>query len=495
MAYKTKKIDVTDHDRRKPHSEKQIHIDQYRRRQQTGRGVQTVRSVRNASQSQRDIDQDLWGDGYGVKSRYSTPFRTPISDDRAALMKRDGKAVILNNKMFAVGGGGYGNTYCSVYVNSGKQGWGFYHVPVDAKGRVPLNVAAERLMDIADGDRGGRHRNVMIDFGETAKIQADVRSTKKEERAKAFRWYIHPNESDIKQLDTHHADLRQILSGKGKRKKHIVIVGGSEEQRKAVGDHIQKAFTIKEKKILAGTLFKIQNAGAGIAGYYSQPRDFEGNATGAPVICIDPTYAKKEETGVVVHECIHALRDHDKERWGGLKHVKKYRGKDKDLEESMTEAETRSRQKPYHSEDAGYYPYVPDPDHKGKHRLQDEDRITINAIQVDKLRKKKKKYKGKSDIEIIRDESKKGKRATGAVRKNYPKTNIAKMDMVGGVEAVDSFYEYEKQGKPGQKKGKVSVQTLQPKASSKDEAQEKAALAADSDKLYEWQDGKKVRVK
>jgi len=69
------------------------------------------------------------------------------------------------------------------------------------------------------------------------------------------------------------------------------------------------------------------------------------------------------------------------------------------------------------------------------------------------------------------------------------------MDMVGGVEAVDSFYEYEKQGKPGQKKGKVSVQTLQPKASSKDEAQEKAALAADSDKLYEWQDGKKVRVK
>jgi len=42
MPYTTKKIDVTDHDRRLPGKKKQIHIDTYKRKQKVGTQVNTV---------------------------------------------------------------------------------------------------------------------------------------------------------------------------------------------------------------------------------------------------------------------------------------------------------------------------------------------------------------------------------------------------------------------------------------------------------------------
>jgi hypothetical protein len=158
-----------------------------------------------------------------------------------------------------------------------------------------------------------------------------------------------------------------------------------------------------------------------------------------------------------------------------MKHVTSYVGKDKDLEESMTEAETRSRQKPFAPETAGYYGYVKVPDGKSKSDMQTEDRVTINQIDLKK--------------HTAKERNKRGKRAISSTRKNYPKTHISKLKMAGDAEAIDSFYEAEKVDG-----SKEHIQTYQPRGGSKADAAEKKALKKDTKILYEWKDGKKVKV-
>jgi len=363
-----------------------------------------------------------------------------------------------------------------VYIRR-KGKWFHFFIPkTDVHGRIPLPMAAERLIDVADGDREGRTRRVSVDFLETAKIRAQIKSNNPRHRAQVYRWWLHPNESDIRELDDQHSDLYAILGkGRGKRKRHIILMGGTEQQREDLKKHIDQAFTVKEKKLLAGTLIKIEPAGFGCAGWYSQSRDPNtGELYGAPVICIDPQYT--DESGVVVHEVIHNLRDHDKSRKGGLKHVKNYRRpRDRDLEESMTEAETRSRQRPFQPESAGYYGFIKDKEGKSQEELQTEDRITINAIDLKKHTPELK--------------NKKGKRAINATRKNYPKTHIARMKMKGEAEAVDSFYEAEKRD------GIVThIHTRQPRGSKALDRAEQREIKQGAKALYEWRDGKKVRI-
>jgi len=418
-----------------------------------------------------------WGDGYGVMSAYKRPIVVYVGEWKDIKEDLEIHYEKLNNMMYATytetGLPGLPGEGTVVIWRDGKKARATL-IPTDKKGRVSEPIAAERLMDEADGDRGGRYRNVMVDFSETARVQADLTYTDKKERAKAYRWFVHPNESDVKGLDNKFSDLREIVSRGRSKKRHIIIAGGTKQERQNIANHIDKAFTVKEKKILAGTLIKISPAGRGVAGYYSQRRDWNGKPVGAPTICIDPDYT--DESGVIVHECIHALREHDTSRKGGLKHVKDYIGKDKDMEESMTEAETRSRQKPFEPETAGYYGYVKATEGKSKSDMQTEDRITINQIDL-------KKY-------TARERNKRGKRAIKATRKNYPKTHISKMKMAGNAEAVDSFYEAEKHDGT-----KESVQTYQPKGGKKADAAEQKALKRDVKVLYEWKDGKKVRVK
>ena len=417
-----------------------------------------------------------WGDGFGVMSAYKRPVVVYVGEWKDIREDLDQHYDKLNNSMYATytetGLPGLPGEGTVVIWRDGKKARATL-IPTDKKGRVSEPIAAERLMDEADGDRGGRYRNVMVDFSETAKVQSDLKSMDKKERAQVYRWFVHPNESDVKGLDNKFSDLKEILSRGKSKKRHIIIAGGTKEERENIAKHIDQAFTIKEKKVLAGTLIKIAPAGRGVAGYYSQRRDWNGKPVGAATICIDPDYT--DESGVIVHECIHALREHDKSRKGGMKHVTTYIGKDKDLEESMTEAETRSRQKPFQTESAGYYGYVKSVDGKSKGEMQTEDRVTINDIDLKKHTPK--------------ERNKRGKRAISATRKNYPKTHISKLKMAGDAEAIDSFYEAEKQDG-----SKELIQTYQPRGGKKADAAEKKALKRDSKVLYEWRDGKKVRV-
>ncbi len=419
-------------------------------------------------------------DGYGIESRYNRPKIETGMDWITArkIFDSDPEYTKLNKDTYMIIHKDRGETV--VMWRDGKR-MVFMAMPTDQEGRIPYPLAAERMMDTADGTRRKQgdglfkpRRNVKRDFGETAKVQLDLSSKDPKELVNVYKWWRFPNESDIKGLDSADSEMLEILPG-GKGKRHIVIVGGTKEQRKDVAMNIDKSFTVPEKKTLAGTVIAIDlNMPPGVAGYYSQRHDVEGKSIGAPVIGIHPT--KTKSPGVVVHEAIHNLRDHDRGRKGALKHTKTYKGRDKDLEESMTEAETKSRVKPYYPERAGYYGYVKDKKGKSSAELQTEDRIEINQINT--------------KVHTPKDRNKKGKRAVSSTRKNYPKTHISRMKMAGDVESVDSYYEAER--KDGVK---TKIQTYQPEGGKAADKKEQTAMKRRSVKLHEYRDGKKVRIK
>ncbi len=356
--------------------------------------------------------------------------------------------------------------------------WTYFRVPTDKHGRVPEGLAAERLFDVLDGSRTGGHRNPLVDFAVTANVRSSLISKKGKNRLETYRWWIYPNESDVKGLDVAESEIKELLpKSKGnKRKRHIVISGGTKEHRLAVASAVSNGFTVKEKRILAGTLIKIGPTPPQVAGYYRQLRDAYGKPLGAPLIVISPRFANERDL-VAVHECIHMLREHDTSRKGALKHTKTYQGRDKDLEESMTEAETRSRQKPFiPGRGAGYYQYVQGRGSKSDAKLETEDRIVINTIDLEKHK--------------LETRNKRGKRAQSAVRKNFPKTNLARVKIEGDAEAVDSFYTAEREDGV-----KVNIHTRQMKGGKAADQIEQKVLKKEFARVSEWRDGRKVRLK
>ncbi len=154
-----------------------------------------------------------------------------------------------------------------------------------------------------------------------------------------------------------------------------------------------------------------------------------------------------------------------------------YKGRDRDLEESMTEAETRSRQKPFiPGRGAGYYQYVQGRGSKSDAELETEDRILINTIDLEKHK--------------LETRNKRGKRAQSAVRKNFPKTNLARVRMKGDAEAVDSFYTAEREDGV-----KVNIHTRQMNGGKAADQIEQNVLEKEFARVSEWRDGRKVRLK
>ncbi len=370
-------------------------------------------------------------------------------------------------------------TAVGIQTNTKKnKPWTYFRVPTDKHGRIPPGLAAERLIDEMDGSRKKNHRSSAVDFAITANVRSSLVSKEAKNRLNTYKWWLYPNETDVKGMDVAESDLREILpKSKGnKRKRHIIISGGSKEQRLSIASAVSNAFTVKEKQILAGTLIKVEPTPPRVAGYYLQSRDAYGKPRGAPMIVISPKFANERDL-VAVHECIHMLREHDSSRKGALTHTKTYRGRDKDLEESMTEAETRSRQKPFiPGRGAGYYQYVQGRGLKSDAKLETEDRIVINTIDLEKHK--------------LETRNKRGKRAQSAVRKNFPKTNLARVKIEGDAEAVDSFYTAER--KDGVK---VNIHTRQVKGGKAADLIEQKALKKEFAKVSEWRDGRKVKLK
>lgn len=426
-------------------------------------------------------------------------------------------------------------------------------IPTDKNGQVSQINMCERLMDVESGDRSGHIRNVFIDCSADALKVADEK-----DKAKVYHWFIYPNESDVKYIDDSHTKIVEIMkSGKNGtgRSSRVLITGGTPEQRDRIAKSLSENFTVREKYLINNCLIEIVSNNKDFAGCFSGHADSKGVPIGTPRIQI--TSRHTDEADVIVHEAIHALREFDVTRDTKLRAVKHYSGKDADLEESLTEAETTGRETPFKRGDnytAGYYHYVtiPNPDKApkiewtqrgdgswvaespkhhiymvklGPNSMTGKDDWNVRDIHnnklgnYDKLEDAKdyvaktvasREPVSKSETEMVvedrvtitgdRSKSQKGRRVQKSLLLKYPMTNIAHLKLKGAAEAIDTYYEVDNR-KP-QLKGagdtgarKQFIHMYNPSGTpATDRAQDKLLDDQTTSKIIQYHDGKPVVV-
>ena len=439
--------------------------------------------MHSGKEYRKTYDEDTKGySTVKIVSEYRRPKEIgPITKETVERVKKADDTTKIAKNIYQIGKPyklKYQGTHTTTILMQRKNGqWYYYDIPTDKQGKLPERVIAQRVLDIADGDRQGHQRSVFLDVGIDAEHMWDP--DKPVDRAQTYRWYLHPNESDIRNMDDKNSKIYEVLKETKTSKRCILLSGGTDEQRDAIAQSIEKNYTVAEKKVIAGNLITIGATPKGVAGYYSQQTDDHNNPIGCAEIRVNPEYAK-EDSDVVIHECIHLLRDHDAKRDPHLRAVKKYRGKDADLEESMTEAETVSRQRPFTKDKSptGYYHYVRSKD-KTTGEIIREDRIIINNPK---------------DKNKFREKGKKGKSAQKAVIKNYPKSNISKMKNKGDAEAIDSYYNLEnRKGQPDS--SQTHIQTYAPKGNISQEKSEDTMMKSSAQHVTKWKDKKAIKIK
>lgn len=358
----------------------------------------------------------------------------------------------------------------------------FYdHIIVDKKGKIPEKQAILRLIDVESGGERGQ-RNVLVDLSQRAnKVYA-------QDEKGNWKWYMQPNKSDIENIDTdtssYSKNYQKLRDSKLKGQKGIVLMARTKDEEKDMRARIDRAFTQKEQREMGLVFISVESTRRGTAGTYyptARPRQIK----------INPSYETNAD--VLIHELTHHHRAVAENRQGALKETETYRGRDADLEESMTEAEAITREKPFDKK-AGYYSFL---DQKPTERLrsQFEDRNILTGYETTTAKKKfgelDKTVEDK--IKITEDNraklSKKNVRGVRAIRKvekEYPDTNISKLKIKGNAEAIDTFHEYQKG------KAKIKIQEYNPKAKKVVPPQIEGLLKKD---MYEWKDGKKVKVR
>lgn len=411
------------------------------------------------------------------RSEYFRPEIKRIPEERASWYFGDPRSQEIAPNMWLIKSfkpRGSKNHISTVIVKD-KKGFYFFTLPTNKNGEIPQVIMAERLMDVESGDREGRIRNVMIDINN----KADTVCTPKE-LAQSYQWYLHPNESDVAKIDDPNTIIVTLLTKKGNKKPaRAIITGGTEAQRNHLAQDLINNFTIAERRVIDNCIISIENVRGKYAGCFIGQTDAEGKPLGVPKIVISEKYATNGD--VIIHEAIHALRQFDGSRDARLKAVKHYWGKDVDLEESLTEAETVIREKPFtkHEQPTGYYHYIKVPD-KTQGQIIISDRVTVTEKQH---------TDPKGGL--------KGKRAQKKLLLKYPATYISHLKMKGAVEAIDSFYEIpntKNDGLPGS--GSIThVQVYNPKGN----LATAASVTRDIRKLpatsFEYRDGKKVLLK
>ncbi len=435
-------------------------------------------NIGNMRTSYPKVKKEDIGKGYStapnVIPEYKKPnYRKMEKENAENVIKNMGGVKKIGNNMWAYPPYKEKFQACHTQTVIMKTPDGFYQfdVPTDASGMMNERVIAARILDVADGDREGRIRSVFMDVGITADTNTDAKD--KEKRDEVYRWYLHPNESDIKNMDDENSKISEILKETKTGKRSILISGGTKEQRDAIAKTIEQNFTVAEKKLIAGNLITIGNTPSGIAGYYSQHTDSYQKPIGVAEIRVGSEYANEKGGDVVIHEAIHLLRDHDASRDPHLRATKKYYGRDADLEESLTEAETVGRQKPLtkHITQTGYYRYVMKDKDTGQVII--DDRIIVTTP--------------KDKTQFI-SSGKKGKSVQRAVLTHYPNMAISKLKNKGDSEAIDSYYHIEN------RKGHVEVQTYAPGQTAKGEKQEDKRMKASGRVVKKWNDGKLEKI-
>jgi hypothetical protein len=364
-------------------------------------------------------------------------------------------------------GGMYVTTYPVKTVEVGKK---TFDIPSGPGGKVPEEAIIARFLNEHEGDRDGAKRNIVIDSHDWATTRLPADPTVEQIKD----WWAYPNESDVKNIDTPDANIFNAVVGMSKGSKEanktIAVVGGTEEQRQEVRKAIATGFTIPEQRAMRGTTVYITDL-SGASGEY-HGKSFGGNY----LVKLDRRTGVNAET--VDHEMIHHLRTVDEKREDPLVKARtNYIGKDRDLEEAATVAETQARHKPYEfHKQFGYYSFLKDPTHQ-----KAEDRGLFTRKEV------KRTVQGGIDpsenSELVMS-GRKGKRAVKATQEGWPKSNIAHLNIKGKGEAIDQWYLIT--GKNGKTIEKVQVYSPQ--------AVKANVRPRKSQTVYEYRDGKKVKI-
>lgn len=425
-------------------------------------------------------------------SFYIKPTITPFSKtDAERIIQTSGAKRVGENCYLINVDRGYGskrNMPYQAHVLLKDDGeWIYARIPSDKNGNITTEAMAARLMDTTEGSRDGRTRNMFVDLAVEAKIQNSP-----DDKAGTYAWYLYPNETDVVGIDNVGSRIVEVIKGSsgGQTSRTLIITGGSTQDRDFIANTIKDNFTLVEKKALAGVMIVIGNAGSGAAGYF-QSNSKGGKLYGVPTIVIDKHYVR--ESDVTIHEAVHALRAFDESRPEQLKAVANYIGNDADLEESLTEAETVTRQRPLdkHKHTTGYYRFVRRMA-EGE-RDKDAQEVTANAggsylVVSDRLQLDDIQEAGK-----FIEKAKKGKRALRALLNQYPKTHISRMKNKGTAEAIDTYHKsYAHKGSP---MPDVERQVYSPDATAgTDRVRDADMKALTAGKVVEYKDGKPVTI-
>ncbi|MHA1167587.1 MAG: hypothetical protein ACTSRU_07175 [Candidatus Hodarchaeales archaeon] len=255
---------------------------------------------------------------------------------------------------------------------------------------------------------------------------------------------------------------------------------------------LAKNFSSREQRRIGRMLVNVAQTKKNWAGSHMR-------YNGASVITLAPTNISEN---VLVHEMIHA------DRWARGHHTR-----DKDIEESKTELETIARSSEplddFHLDGGGYYSTLPEVREVARKARTSE--ITY-AEYKSKSNRLIKKAITEDRILLTGSMSKSlsGKQAVKSVEKNYSKSHMARANITGrrrtnyksknrraiegwNPENQDRYFEIQPKGK----KRKAQAHYNFPKGKKSDIRSIKKDLHekfGKGSKIWEWKDGKKVRV-
>lgn len=431
----------------------------------------------------------------------------------------------------------------------GKQIGAF--IQVDNKGNIDEDTAILRLMDAKDGDRKGRQRNLFVDLAVLADTVATAKPKTERDRLAQYLWWIHPNESDMAGIDTPDAHW---LPPKEHKTRAAVAIIGTPDERAAVAHVLNSNFTNHERRMLKGLSIEVKpRLPPGLAGYYQTSQMAPGSTGSKVVIGKGYVFRKPDAAGpakdigiddaVITHEIIHHLRVVDKSKRqptsrgvaAGHRSMEDY-----DLNEVFTESEAqaRIRQSPS-STDAGYHQFLKEADlpvgvRAGHPAVMYDREILRNlylenpgAKDVEGARDRIPRYHPihllaivdtmrtggwdslhqtqqhdalrragfKSEVEAKRVfnrifKGKKGVNAIKIVEAQLPNMVLSKLRVKGKVEAIDTYWSY----MSAEQRERTLTQVYSPKADGKRVDAKAIAKMAPGGQLYEYQDGKRVRV-
>ena len=251
-----------------------------------------------------------------------------------------------------------------------------FTIPVEKDGSISSNAAIVRFLDVEQGDREGKVRSPMVDLAVRADSVASDKPKTEEQRMLQYLWWMHPNEMDIKGVDTPGSEWAPPPEMRAKGATMAIV--GTEADKRRVLDILMGEFTKRERQLMKGLLIEVvPNAGRGVAGFYQRARgglDYDRIVIGRKYLTVSadphgPMAGISTQDSVVSHEIIHFLRDRDDKRVGFARRPEQgpMLGSDKDIEESFTSAEEVMRGRQAQTKGPpGYYPYVVKPPKTGQ---------------------------------------------------------------------------------------------------------------------------------